>query len=577
MKKIVIFLLSLVMLAGCQNQKDLEPVNQDFLEELRTAMMELYYATDGPHWKTQPNWPLATIDDFDFVDFNNTTVDVDLYNVGLKGEVPASFFELPLCNVDLGDNYLHGNLPQNVGENGLLERFDVSNNELTGTLPVGLAQSFKVSVDCMNNKMSGKIPQEIVAECIKLENWRLDPQKEGYGFEAYEVVPPQDGDVATLKALYKALPENAQYALDWMVEDDPSQWNRVTWNGAGRCVELDLSDVEVISCPDKIAALTELKVLDMHRAELKDFPKVCGLEHLLMLDLSDNKMISFPEDFHLSPELIYLNLSFNDFNCPIPEAINRCEHLVYMDLNTNGFTGKFPAWDRFTEMKMLDVSDLERLDPQPLPEGFGNFKKLRNLFMYGSNFTGTIPASWANMVSMEDFEIYENQLDGECSQVFKNMKQLYYVDVEYNHLTGRLPEFNPEAKITSLYLGYNNFSGTIPETWSALSVVDMINLSDNAIEGNIPEFFAQLYTLDHFSCENNIMSGVIPEEVTKHSEFGNWYWKEQRGMGLTLPEEPSVASIKASTQIRPGKAAEKAARDIRKAEIAKEIYNSIEW
>ncbi|KAF2534861.1 hypothetical protein F2Q70_00032159 [Brassica cretica] len=71
-----------------------------------------------------------------------------------------------VLNLELRDMSLSGQIPDSLRSCGSLQKLDLSNNRLTGTLPRRLCSwlPFLVSRDLSNNQLNGEIPPEL-AEC----------------------------------------------------------------------------------------------------------------------------------------------------------------------------------------------------------------------------------------------------------------------------------------------------------------------------------------------------------------------------------------------------------------------------
>lgn len=90
-----------------------------------------------------------------------------------------------------------------------------------------------------------------------------------------------------------------------------------------------------------------------------------------------------------------------------------------------------------------------------------------------------------------------------------------------NNLTGSIPsEIGKLSHLEWLYLEYNSLSGTLPESISQLQQLNSLVLSDNKLEGTLPESFAglmdKLQTLD---LGYNNFSGQIPDAIINHERW----------------------------------------------------------
>ena len=89
------------------------------IEGDRDALVALYNATDGANWKDNTNW----LSDRPLGEWHGVTVQ--------DGRVTA---------LDLSDNQLTGTLPTELGNLSSLTKLDLSDNQLTGTLPDSFAR-----------------------------------------------------------------------------------------------------------------------------------------------------------------------------------------------------------------------------------------------------------------------------------------------------------------------------------------------------------------------------------------------------------------------------------------------------
>lgn len=73
-------------------------------------------------------------------------------------------------------------------------------------------------------------------------------------------------------------------------------------------------------------------------------------------------------------------------------------------------------------------------------------------------------------------------------------------------LSGRLPSFAPAAKLASLRLHGNSFSGPLPEVPGGIQEV---RLSGNLLTGRVPSAYSALKELQTLKAERNRLSGSI--------------------------------------------------------------------
>ncbi|WJX37867.1 hypothetical protein P8452_25588 [Trifolium repens] len=221
---------------------------------------------------------------------------------------------------------------------------------------------------------------------------------------------------------------------------------------------------------DWLSAHSSLKYLDLSGIDLHKETKwlqvVNTLPSLLELDLRGCKL----NNFIINPSINeYLNLS----------------SLVTLDLSHNNFTSQLPNWF------------------------FNLTKNLTYLNLHRSNIHGGLP----NMSPMAyDVDFSYNSFSGSIPLSWKNLKDLYYINLWSNKLSGEaLVHLSCWTELIFLNLGENEFSGTIPIKMSPH--LEVVILRANLFEGNIPQQIFNLNHLFHLDLANNKLSGSIPNSV----------------------------------------------------------------
>ncbi|KAG7963398.1 hypothetical protein I3843_09G115600 [Carya illinoinensis] len=85
---------------------------------------------------------------------------LDLSNNNLSGEIPDNITSLSkFMNMNLSANHLNGKIPENIGNMHYLESLDLSRNELSGPIPKSLsALNFLSHLNLSFNNLSGQVP-----------------------------------------------------------------------------------------------------------------------------------------------------------------------------------------------------------------------------------------------------------------------------------------------------------------------------------------------------------------------------------------------------------------------------------
>jgi pimeloyl-ACP methyl ester carboxylesterase len=140
--------------------------------------LNLYDSTNGPHWKHNSGWLNYPILDSYFwygigfiitniggvadTDYNMGGFPLDLNNNNLVGPIPRSIFNGTFFSIDLSNNSLTGTIPDfpnTYGPEGSgLDSLFLQRNQLTGSVPAWLNNTFCPAIDLSYNQLSGPFP-----------------------------------------------------------------------------------------------------------------------------------------------------------------------------------------------------------------------------------------------------------------------------------------------------------------------------------------------------------------------------------------------------------------------------------
>ncbi|KAL4308594.1 hypothetical protein GQ457_01G003800 [Hibiscus cannabinus] len=207
-----------------------------------------------------------------------------------------------------------------------------------------------------------------------------------------------------------------------------------------------------------------------------------------------------------------LNLSYNDFkHSSIPLGFSRLVSLTHLDLSGSSFSGFVPPVVSLpSKLISLDLSTNDlTFDSHSFGMLTGNLSELQNLFLDSVDIFDVEPTSLVNLsLSLKHLSLPNCDLQGEFPSEIFQLRNLEYLDLSFNYLTGHLPKFNWSSPLRLSVLPYlqvlilhsNGFYGGLhnSKTISSFLSLQVIDLSQNDFIDPLPtKFFRNLRVMKH--------------------------------------------------------------------------------
>ena len=456
------------------------------------ALVALYNATGGPNWKAHTNW------------LESTSPCRDWYGI------TCSFFT-NVTTLSLADNGLSGALPAEFGGLQLVEKLDLSHNQISG-----LPDSFGALLHAYDYNLSynqiGSLPAG-VGNMVSLRFLNLSHNQ-------ITSLPAEFGNLAGLE-------------------------------------ELDLEDNQLSSLPDSFANLSALNSLRIGNNLLADFPSVLsgmpnlrslylnglgwtsvpsamlGMTNLTALSLADNQLSSLPSELGNFSGLWLLDLSYNPLGA-VPDWVPSLNSLAILKMNGAGLTS-FPSG--LPGLVQLGLAENQISGPLPIDQLLQRMPNLDVLNLSHNQFSGPIPAQLSDFTLLRSLNLSYNQLSGSIPPELINNKVGIF-DLSHNQLSGPIPPElgGPEAAnpvhdgrppfpgdlpfLSGIDLSDNQLSGPIPAELGRRSTLAILDLSNNRLSGPIPAEIGNLIGLDTLDVHNNALSGAIPANLAGLTNLG---------------------------------------------------------
>ncbi|WVZ15254.1 hypothetical protein V8G54_012820 [Vigna mungo] len=407
-----------------------------------------------------------------------------------NGRIPPQIGNLSnLLHLDLRGRYYHEEsiFYENVDWLSSLSKLcylDFSNTWLLGggmPIPSFLGSMTNlIHLDLSDAGFMGNIPPQI-GNLSRLAYLDLS-------YAANGIIPSQIGNLSNLFYLYL----RGDYFIgngDWL--SSLSKLEYLDLGYANLSQSFDFSHI--------LQALPSLMHLQLSGCTLPLYnqPSFLNISSLLTLDLSSTSHLStisfVPKWIFGLKKLVYIILSYNHFEGPIPDGLRNLTLLENLHLNGNSFSYSIPDWfySSFPNLRILDLSE--------------------------NNLQGTISHALGNMTSLVVLDLSYNNLEGPIPTSFVYLCNLRVISFSYLKLNQHIKQFLDILSpcifhgLTTLRVQSSHLSGNLAVSLGKLSSVRTLSLSKNKLSGNPFESLRSLSKLSYLDINDNHFEGVVLE------------------------------------------------------------------
>ena len=461
----------------------------------------------------------------------------------LSGPIPTELSQLTSLKIlRLYGNRLSGSIPQELGQLSRLEELHLYGNRLSGSIPQELGQLSRLRELLLSgNQLSGSIPQ-VLGQLSQLQWLILD------GNQLSGSIPQVLGQLSQLLRLGLAINQ-----LSGTIPTELGQLSQLQW--------LHLHNNRLSgTVPQELGQLGNLWAVALHRNQfrgpLPDWTRLSRLESVrlaanqfLFADLLPNADLSRRNQFTYAPQdtiITQLTCSTAEYVFTTPATAQGNEYQWYR--NGQPIPGEVSDTLRLTTASELDDYHA-KITNNRLPEltlvsrkvstggasgcttqQYANVADSTLLVdfynrTHGSllwhNHTGWLEepvVQWYGITldasgRVTDINLPNNNLVGQLplSQL-DQLAHLRYLNVSGNEFSGTIPEeFGALTQLEYLVLGHNKLAGNIPRELADQAPLKVLNISGNQLAGEIPTELNQITTLQTFSVSANQLSGPVPD------------------------------------------------------------------
>jgi len=531
---IPMFQLKVLDLSNCNMNKHKGRVVPGFLlHQLKLLELDMSHnSLEGQF----PNWLLENNTNLEFLNLRNNSLNgsmallytnanmkwLDMSGNQMIGSIPddiPNFFPY-LYYLNLSGNVLSGAIPSLIGDFSRLMSLDLSDNDLSGEVHLGLFTNISrlACLKLSKNKLYGEVlsgnSNFLNIKRVHLDNnnftGKIGIKSSGNEFESLNLldisnnfftgmIPDWIGNISSLSEL--------------VVRNNSFQGRFPC--GAASFSFLDISQ-NFFSGP--ILSCSNWKYMEHLHLGSNSFTgsvpnTFCNLTNVLTFDIGNNKLSGrIPESIGELSNLRILLLGKNYFSGSIPKQLCQLSKVSLIDLSDNFLSGSIPS----CLQNIISSTDLDFL--QKLYLGYG----LSSSYKYESVLVTLVGSdSWINLFETQDEAQYTTKSMSR-SYTGKFLDYMAGLDLSCNKLTGEIPEgLGLLSKILVLNLSHNQLIGPIPVNFSNLMNLESLDLSSNGLTGKVPSELIKLTYLEFLNVSHNNLSGRLPDMKAQFGTFTN--------------------------------------------------------
>jgi len=253
--------------------------------------------------------------------------------------------------------------------------------------------------------------------------------------------------------------------------------------------------------------------LNAERSECDWFGITCNNENNIIerIDLSENNVTgTLPNEISSLSNLVALNMSYNNISGTIPEKIfDLLDELEMLDMQENQIIGTIPEKATSTSKSVLRFLDL---GSNQLTGSLPFFPDVESISFDKNNLTSIDVRYSTSSPSLKEFGGFHNRLSGPLPTIW-NLPDLIELDLGYNFWTGTIPQdLLNLPSLKSLMLDHCNLTGPLP-SYSESATMHRLWLHSNLLSGTIPLGFGWNWTkLYSVKLQGNLLTGSITQD-----------------------------------------------------------------
>ncbi|KAJ4968096.1 hypothetical protein NE237_014797 [Protea cynaroides] len=356
---------------------------------------------------------------------------------------------------------LSGTLPPDLNQLSQLQALALQNNGISGSLPT-LANLSNLQQVYLDNNNFTSIPPTFFTGLTSLQNMTLS---QNGGLEAWSI-PIDLADSSTLVIFYASNTNIVGTLPDIFGSLTNLQSLRLSYNNLTATLPKSLagSGIQNIWLNNQLLGLSG--TIDI----------LGTMTQLNQVWLHQNAFTGSIPDLSKCSSLFDLQLRGNQFTGLIPSSLMSMNQLLNISLDNNKFQGPYPSFGNGVKVTLGTTNNFCNPTPGPCSPQVTTLLAVAGDLGYPMN----LATSWGGNDPCQGWSYIS------CDTQQKNVT---VVNFAKQHFTGSIsPAFANLTSLRNLLLNDNNLSGSIPNVLVYLTQLQVIDVSNNNLSGPIPLF-----------------------------------------------------------------------------------------
>jgi adenylate cyclase len=463
-----------------------------------------------------------------------------------------------LVDIDMSFNGI-ANLPDEIGRLKNLERFVITNNRLTGSLPDNFSELVNLKeVDVRYNTLSSI---DVIAKLPKVEQISADHNSVSVcesEFTKIRVLRLNSNPVTKFE-IFNSVPTLTTLILS---NAKLAHIPDAAFDKMPNLVKLVLDRNHFVSLPSHIGKLRKLEHFSIARNALSSLPAEIGcLTELRFLDVRQNNLKKLPMEIWWANKLETLNISSNVLD-NFPKPGSRPPQ-VPGDISplgqapANGTTGQNSNNSSFEELGPLEgfgqrrpsqaPSSLLSVGGSPVPGGGDRKGSVVSVYGKGGRKTSVVSRSASQSTigtmtpppsaarkdssvsaklintfagSLRNLYLADNELDDDVFDEITLLSELRVLNLSYNDIND-MPQRSIKSwpQLVELYLSGNELTSLPSDDFEEFSLLQVLHINGNKFQ-TLPAELGKAHRLAVLDCGSN----SLKYNVSNWPYDWNWNW-----------------------------------------------------